>query len=144
LAGKPLRDWADAELRDYCERYNVGWIVCRTPAAEKRFRSWPDVEPGAAFQGGRSGRLYIVKRQPNYALAGSARWDRASTDHIILYDVVPQDGVVVLSLHYQTGLRATPSRVRLERELDSRDAIPFVRLRVDEPVARVTITWRRR
>jgi hypothetical protein len=62
--------------------------------------------------------------------------------HITLADVVPEDGMVVLSLHYQSGLQAAPTRVQIEPGQDAADLIPFVRLRVDRPVARVTITWR--
>jgi hypothetical protein len=36
-----------------------------------------------------------------------------------------------------------PSQVRLERALGSSDSIPFVRLRVAEPVGRIMITWGR-
>ncbi len=28
LAGKPVRDWSEGELREYCQRYNIGWVVC--------------------------------------------------------------------------------------------------------------------
>jgi hypothetical protein len=36
----------------------------------------------------------------------------------------------------------TPARVQLDRErLDPRDPIGFIRLRVDAPVARLTLTW---
>jgi hypothetical protein len=42
-------------------------------------------------------------------------------------------------------MRVAPGRVRLERdERSSLDAIPFVRLRVAEPVSRVSITWEKR
>ena len=51
------------------------------------------------------------------------------------------DGQVVLSLHYQAGMRVRPARVRLEQAVDSQDTIPFVRLRMSEPVGRILITW---
>lgn len=63
---------------------------------------------------------------------------------VTLRDVVPEDGAVVLSLHYQAGWRARPASVRVEPELDPYDPIPFVRLRVAEPVERVTLTWDRK
>ena len=139
-----MRDWSDGELREYCERYNIGWVACWTPAALARFTAWPDAEAVAPLRNGTPGRLFVVKRQPRFALTGTARLVRADADQIVLTDVVPQDGVVILSLHYQTGLRASPARVEVERDLNSHDAIPFVRLRLAEPAARVTITWDRR
>lgn len=145
LAGKPVRDWTDAELREYCQRYNIGWVLCWTNVSVQRFAAWADAEAVTTLTDGETGGcLFAIKRPVTFALAGAAHWQHADADQIVLSDVVPANGVVVLSLHYQTGLRATPSRVRVERELDARDAIPFVRLRVADPVARVTITWERR
>jgi hypothetical protein len=143
LAGRPLRDWTDAELRDYAARYNIGWVAASTPAARARFAAWPDAAPAGELPGG-AGRLFALKRQPSYALVGTAVWRRADPDRIVLDDVVPQDGEVILSLHYQTGLRASPSRVEVERHFDPNDTIAFVRLRLAEPAARVTLTWQRR
>jgi hypothetical protein len=82
----------------------------------------------------------------SYALKGSrARWLHADSAHIALADVEPnENGEAVLSLHYQAGMRVSPSRVQLERELDPYDPIPFVRLRLPGPVVRVTITWEKK
>ena len=67
--------------------------------------------------------------------------DKVRARHIALADIVPEDGTVVLSMHYQTGMRVSPGRVQIERETDPRDPIDFIRLRLQGPVARVTITW---
>jgi hypothetical protein len=142
LAGRPLDGWTDADLRDYCARYNVGWVVCWSETARKRFAGWPDAEPVADLRDGGPGTLFRVKRQASYTLSGSARWLRADANAIVLGDVTPpRDGhVVVLSLHYQAGLTAAPARVTVEPEIDPNDPIPFVRLRMDEPAARVTLS----
>lgn len=36
LTGKPIREWTDADLRGFFDRYNVGWIVAWNPASIKR------------------------------------------------------------------------------------------------------------
>jgi hypothetical protein len=88
------------------------------------------------------GWLFLVKHAPrSYTLKGKAHMVHADWHHITLADVVPDDGTVVLSLHYQTGMRASPSRVQIEREPNGDDPIGFIRLRVAGPVARVTLTW---
>ena len=69
-----------------------------------------------------------------------------------LADVVPEGGEVILSLHYLAGLKATPSRVKIEkveREPSSHDPtghdpIGFIRLKLTDPAPRVTLTWDRR
>ena len=144
LSGRPLSDWTDNQLHEYCERYNVGWVVCWTTGSSARFQSWSDAEAVADLRDGGCGRVFKINRRHNFALTGSARWLRADARHIVLEDVQPENGEVVLSLHYQAGLRVTPSRVGIERATDPRDPIPFVRLVVKEPVARVTIIWDRR
>jgi hypothetical protein len=145
LCGKPVRDWTDYELRDYCERYNVCWVVCWTDGSAERFRSWrPDAEFVCALEDGGPGCLFRINRLPKFARSGSASLVRADARHIVLEDVRPENGEVLLSLHHQAGLRVAPSRVVIERATDPSDPIPFVRLLVKEPVACVTIVWDRR
>ncbi len=148
LAGRPLEEWTDEELEDYCRRYNIGWVVCWSEGACKRFARWsmagtakqlPATEEGQA-------RLFTLDRLPSFALTGgSVCWRSADARRILLADAVPaqsgEDGQIVLSLHYQSGMRVSPSRVRIEQAVDSRDTIPFVRLRMSEPVGRIMITW---
>jgi hypothetical protein len=90
-------------------------------------------------------RFFTIRRTPSFALKGGrARWLQAGSQYIALGDVVPNaDGEVVLSLHYQAGMEVSPSRVKLERELDPYDPIPFVRLQMPGPVVRVTLTWKK-
>jgi hypothetical protein len=155
LAGRPLAEWTDVELLDYCDRYNIGWIVCWSERSLERFAHWPAAGSGiplaATESGSEAGLLLPLSRRHSYALRGSARWIDADAQHIVLADVTPQRaptedgrGQVVLSLHYHAGMRVAPSRVRLARAEDSDDSIPFVRLLVAEPVTRVTITWDKR
>ena len=61
---------------------------------------------------------------------------------ITLANVAPHDGEVVISLHYQAGMRASPGRVQIEPAKSGDDPIGFVRLRLAVPAARV-ITSRR-
>jgi len=143
LAGRPLADWTNGELSDFCRRYNVGWVVCRTPAANARFGAWREAEPVASL-GGEKGRFLYRLPFHSFALCGQARLLQADCRHIALADLVPEDGKVVLSLHYQAGLRVSPSRVQIEKEPDAGDPIPFIRLRLNSPVARVTLTWQDR
>jgi hypothetical protein len=151
LAGRRLHDWSDTELVDYCRRYNVGWIVCGSAAARDRFERWRAAgTPRALPVTGEGERrlLFRIDRQPSFALAGSVQWRSADVRGILLADAVPAqpgpgetEGQVVLSLHYQAGMRVRPSRVKLEQAVDSQDAIPFVRLRMREPVGTILITW---
>jgi hypothetical protein len=76
-----------------------------------------------------------------FILKGQARLLSADCRHIALADLDPEDGEIVLSMHYQAGLQVSPSRVRIEKEPDPYDPIPFIRLRVPGPVARLTLTW---
>jgi hypothetical protein len=150
LAGRSLAEWSDAELDDYCRRYNIGWIVCWSPAARERFARWPTAGQGSGLPSDGEGSpwLFALRRRPSYALTGSVRWCSADARRILLADAVPAqvggEGQVVLSLHYQAGMRVSPSRVRLEQAIDPQDTIPFVRLRVNEPVGRIMITWDKR
>jgi hypothetical protein len=143
LAGQPLPSWSDEELESYCRRYNIGWVVCWSPAAVERFRAWKGTVPLAPVHDHGDGYVFQVPRDKHsYALVGDAQWLHADAQRITLGDVLPENGEVVLSLHYQEGMQVSPGRVEIERYLDPQDPIPLVRLKVAGPVARVTLTWR--
>jgi hypothetical protein len=147
LAGRPLADWSDAELETLGRRYNLGWVVCRSPAAVARFEAW--CGQGAAQRSailtidGEPAHLYTLGRPRSFVLQGQARWLHADSRHIILGDVMPEGSTVVLSLHFDAGLEASPRQVQIERDPDplALDPIPMVRLRVNGPVTRIILTW---
>src|SRR5262249_5240078 len=111
LAGRHLSEWSDPALDAFCRRYNIAWVVCRSAAAVKRFKAWPGARLTAQLEDEGPVPLFTVLREPrSFALKGQAQLIHADCHHITLADVVPEDGKVVLSFHYQTGLRASPSR----------------------------------
>jgi hypothetical protein len=140
LAGRPIRLWTSGELEEFCRRYNIGWAVCRSSVAIERFRGWEGTTSSVPLADGRQGWLFTLKPR-SYFLKGKGRLLRADSRRITLADVVPEDGKVVLSLHYQAGIQASPSRVLVERETDPYDPIPLIRLCLSGSVARITLTW---
>ncbi len=74
----PIATWSDEQLAGYCRRYNIGWVVCWSPAVVQRFRDWPGVEIVAPVHDNGEGVLLKVKRQPSYALKGKAELVEAS------------------------------------------------------------------
>jgi hypothetical protein len=146
LAGRLLSEWSNEALGDYCRRYNIGWVACRSTSAVKRFDGWPRARRQAPLgDDPESGWLFAIDRPHSFFLKGKGRWVKAELGRVALEDVQPEDGVVVLSLHYEEGMTVSPSRVKVELALDEegRDPIPLVRLNVDDAVTRVTLTWGR-
>jgi hypothetical protein len=137
LAGRSLNEWTDADLARFCHRYGVGWIVCRSPKVMARFDAWLGPATCELSDGA---RLYSLPAR-NLVLKGQARIIESTFRRVTLTDVVPENGQVVLSLHYQSGILASPARVVVERDPDPYDPIPFVRLRVPTPVSHLTLTW---
>jgi hypothetical protein len=144
LAERWLRDWSDVELEDFCRRYNIGWVVGWSPGAIERLRAWKGAEMTATLQDGGVGCLFAIHRPMSYVLKGEAHWLHADSRRVALGEVTPDNGEVVLSLHYQTGLRASPGKVQVEPAPDPFDPLPFVRLRLAGPVTRVILTWENR
>lgn len=140
LAGRPIALWTNSELESYCRRYNVGWIAAVNRSSQDRLDCWPLAEQVRAAG---SRRLYSIRRSHSFILKGRAAEVTLDRQGIALADVVPENGDVVLSLHYHDGLRVRPGWVKLEREPDAYDPIPLVRLRMIAPAARVTLSWSR-
>jgi hypothetical protein len=142
LAGRPIGGWSDADLEDFCRRYNLGWAVCWSSESLARFQQWERAKPVTKLEDGtRSGWLFALRRPRSFILNGQARWMQADCERIVLGDVIPDGDEVVLSLHYQSGLTVTPARVKLEPVPDLEDPIPLLRLRATGPVTRITLTW---
>jgi tRNA(Ile)-lysidine synthase TilS/MesJ len=143
LAGTPIAAWTDQELQEYCGRYNVRWIVAWSPAVIERFEKWSAAQKCQPVADEGPGWLFQVKRTSNFALKGRAELLRADGQHITLGNVEPDNGEVIVSLHWQAGMRAIPPRVQLERAQSGDDRIGFVRLRLAVPADRVTLSWQR-
>ncbi len=144
LDGRPMATltWPDEALSDYCRRYNVRWIVAWSPAVIERLEEWKAAKKIQAFTDGETGWLFEIERTPSYALRGQAEVLSADGQQIMLRNVVPHNGEVLLSMHYLAGMRASPSRVQIE-PATGEDQIGFVRLRLAVPAAVVTLTWDR-
>jgi hypothetical protein len=145
LAGRPIKEWADSELADYCREYNVRWVVAWSAEANARLARWsPALERVPLPAEGLT--LWKVPRRASFALVGKATCVQAGPTGIVLADVRPEThgkhkGTVQLSLHYQKGMKVSPPRVRIQPAEQKRDLIPFVRLKMDQPAGRVLITW---
>lgn len=133
----------DDEWKDYCRRYNVRWIVAWTPTVIERLERWPAAKKIAALKDGDTGWLFEIDRTASYALKGHAEVASADGQHIVLRNVVPQNGEVVLSMHYQAGMHASLPRVQVEPATSGEDQVGFVRLRLAVKVEFVTLTWDR-
>jgi hypothetical protein len=141
LAGRPLADCTDADLERFCRRYNVGWVVAWSPAVRQRLRDWPLARPVAELHDGGPGWLFELDRPRTLVLKGKARVVQADWQRIALADAEPEDGQLVLSLHHHPGWRVLPSDVRVERDPDVDDPVPFLRLRLPGPLLRLTLIW---
>ncbi|MBP3959155.1 hypothetical protein J8F10_28250 [Gemmata sp. G18] len=145
LNGRPLVEWTDAELTDFCEWYNVGWVVCRGGSTAERWGKYPTAKAVARLsEGGQPVVLFKITRNHSFVLKGYAVWTSADAQRIVLTDVRPNaDGYVDLSLHVFEGLRVYPSYVKIDSFPDptGRDPINHIRLRTPGPVPRITLVW---
>jgi hypothetical protein len=144
LEGRPIASLTDADLMNYCTRYNIRWIVAWSPAVIERLEQWPEAKRVKALCDGDSGWLFTINRKADFAIKGMANLLPRDGPHITLANVVPDDGEVIISLHYQAGMRAYPARVKVERADSTDDRIGFIRLKLNNPASRVTLVWERK
>lgn len=142
LNGRPFAEWTAAERAEFCRRYNVGWVVCRTPAAA----GWWSADLGAKevgrYRDDGDVVLLALNRPRSFVLAGSATVETADRRRVVFADAVPNEhGELVVSFHHQPGVRVAPSGVLVEADKDLFDPIPMVKLRLPGPVSRVVLTW---
>ena len=81
LRGRPLALWTDNELLAYCRRYNVGWIVCRSPEATARFCAWKAVRETASMKDSGALSLFTVVNLPQNSARRSDRDSLGQPSH---------------------------------------------------------------
>ncbi len=149
LAGRPIDDWTDADLQRllHALQHRLGGLLVGEDGAA--VRALPPRGGGDRSGGGAARRrLRLAGHAAPYAVVRPARRRPLADGRLQPRRADGRapgdDHQVVLSLHYQAGLRVSPSRIHIERHPDSQEAIPFVRLWLDEPAPVVTITWDKR
>ena len=85
LCGCPLAEMQDRELKEFCDRYNVGHIVCWSPETVARFRAWARWIWSRLCEGG-PGWLLAVKRPAAFVIKGKARLVQADAGRDCLAD----------------------------------------------------------
>jgi len=121
-------DWFNREtIEEYCDLYNIKWVICWSDDAIKMMESFPDyIERKDNF-----GRfmLYEVKRQGNFFLKGSGTVN-TSVNNIELSNLTPEDGRIIISYHWLKTLKSNKS-AEVKRAFLSDDKIGFIK--VDNP-----------
>ena len=142
LNGRPFAEWNESERAQFCRRYNVGWVLCRSPEAAEWWAAIPGATEIERFHDDGPIVLIALDRSHTFVLSGEATVERVGRDGILLTDAAPDaDGFLVLSWHHQPGFRVAPSVVHVEGDPDPFDPIPMLRLRLPGPISRVVLTW---
>ncbi len=94
LGNRRIDTWNHDELRDYCRRYNIGWIVCWSPLSRFCIDAFPDAHPIATLPRAVSPQLAIMRDETQWraiaAQAGGAIANNAlreGVNHYRLYRV---------------------------------------------------------
>jgi hypothetical protein len=140
LNGRPIAEWKPEALAEFFTQYNITEILAFTEETQRWVRATPGVRESR--QGNAS--LFALPRESSYFLRGKGKWVEANWQRIALADVEPEDGVIVLALHYQQHMTLTPNVGIVERHLVPDDPIPLTRIRLTGPTSRLTLEWRSR
>lgn len=130
LAGRPIEEATDAFLRDYMEVYNVSWVVAWSPVAKARFRRSPELfEPWREIA---YLEVFRVRREPSFFLVGQGEIE-TGINRVRLWNVRPEQGRIVLSLHHFPYLR-TEGGGEMARRIYLEDPQGFIEVK-DPPEA---------
>ena len=142
LNGRRLSEWSSDDRAELFQRYNIGWIVCRSDAASAWCRNDPSIQFVERYHDNGELLLFKIVRQSSYVLVGTGSLVRANSDEIVFSDLIPNAaGEIVLSFHHVPNLRVTPTIVHVQTDKDAYDPVPMVKLRIPGPLSRVTLTW---
>lgn len=139
LGGRTVHEWTDEELTRFAERWNIGWIVARSPATIARFSRLPFAVRLPIPERVDGVVAFALDRRRSYLLTGTGSIGIDEVGDVVLTDVVPDHSAVVLSLRHYPGWSASPGRITVESEVDPYDPWPLIRLRMPGPFARVVL-----
>jgi uncharacterized membrane protein YeaQ/YmgE (transglycosylase-associated protein family) len=143
FAGRSLADITVEEQRQAMRKYNIGWVLCRTPASMLFWSRLPGTET-VAIGKKQDVKLLKLPHRPSFVLSGTATIETVERSRIVLTNVVPDaDGLLKLSFHYQKQLHAAPMVQETKAEKDLHDPMPFLTLKVPGNVSRVVLSWER-
>jgi uncharacterized membrane protein YeaQ/YmgE (transglycosylase-associated protein family) len=143
FAGRSMADITVEEQRQAMRKYNIGWVLCRTPASMLFWSRMPGVETVAVTRK-QDAKLMKLPQNFSFVLSGSATIETIERSRIVLTNVVPDaDGLLKLSFHYQKQLHAAPMVQETVPEKDLHDPMPFLTLKVPGNVSRVVLSWER-
>jgi len=142
LLNRRFAEWPPEERAAFCERFNLGWVICRSESAVQFWASEPMAREIGRFDVDGEWVVFELDRPHSFVRSGQATVEQADAERIVLRDLVPDDnGCVRLSFHFQGELRAAPLTVKVEADPDSRDPVPLMKLRLPGPVSRVSLRW---
>jgi hypothetical protein len=137
LGPREFSDWTPPELGRLAERLNLRWLVVRQETAA-RMRTWPNAKMAATVG---PWTIFELSRSMGYFLRGRGRVVHADDRGVILADLEPEDGAVLVAFHFHAGAKTSSDRVAVEAFRDSDDPVPLLRLRLAKPIARLAVTW---
>ncbi|MBX7103082.1 MAG: hypothetical protein K1X57_03325 [Gemmataceae bacterium] len=139
LGGRSVSEWTDDEFGRFFDRWNIGWVMVRSPATISRLGRLPSaVRLPLPFRADGT-TVFALNRKRSYVILGKGRLSMDDRGDVIVSDVVPDRNSLVLSLRHYPGWSASPGRVLLESEVDPYDPWPLVRLRLSGPFGRIVL-----
>lgn len=139
LLSKPMEQWSVSDLNALVADWNIGWIAAFHPESILRWKAYPGAEVVAEMPNG--GKLFQLTRPFSFCRQGQARWSFPATRRMTLTNLVPENGHVVLSLHYHVSMRTMNNKASLDTWQQAFDGIPMLKIRLPGPMERLTIEW---
>lgn len=137
--GKSIELWSQNDLTSFATDWNIGWVCAFQSVSIQRLLAIPKAVVVADLPQG--GKLIRLPRQFNYCKRGQAQVTFTGQRRLTLTNVVPEDGQVVLCLHYHATMHTMNNKVRLDTWQHAYDGIPMLRIRLAGPMERLTIEW---
>jgi len=134
---KPIQSYSEQELGEYFKLYNIKWAVVWSRASKEKLSGLSFARKRAQFQ---DLEVFEFDFLPSWFLRGKGKVVKMDYDQIHLSQLEPEDGVVVLKVHFLEGFSSFPP-VKLFRYQRFPDPIGFLGL--ENPPKEVVLKYGR-
>jgi hypothetical protein len=148
LGGRAASEFTPAELKAWCDRYQIGTVIAWSESSRLAFAAAPGFEKIAELGRHATAGLkpkeerwwvFRVREPVSRFLHGKGRVVRAELNRIELADVEPDErGRVTLRYHWHDTLVTDLGQPVRRARVDG-DPVGFIRLNLEKPVKRLTI-----
>ncbi len=105
LFNREIESFSLKELEDYCDLYNIKWVICWSEETIKHFEKYPSFFINKTVIN--KFYMYEIKREASFFLKGSGEV-KSEVNRLQLNNVEAEEGEIIIKYHWMNNFKTNP------------------------------------